>query len=120
MNKPVGLSSAQVIRDAQAQFNPSATFAPALQLEKDKRLAENPQNFNRRSRNRKELRVKMGHGGTLDPLASGVLILGVGAGTKCLQSFLGCTKTYETVVVFGASTDSYDRVGRILTRKGYD
>lgn len=119
MNKPVGLSSAQVIRDCQAQFNPSATFAPMLQKEKDKRMAENPKNFSRRSRNKKELRVKMGHGGTLDPLASGVLILGVGAGTKSLQSFLGCTKSYEAVVVFGASTDSYDRVGRVLTRKPY-
>lgn len=120
INKPTGLSSAQVIRDCQAQFNPSATFAPMLQMEKDKRMAEGSKAFNRRSRNKKELRVKMGHGGTLDPLASGVLILGLGAGTKSLQSFLDCTKTYETVVVFGASTDSYDRVGRILTRKGYD
>lgn len=120
VNKPVGLSSAQVIRDCQAQFNPSKTFAPMLQKEKDKRVAEGSKAFNRRSRNKKELRVKMGHGGTLDPLASGVLILGLGAGTKSLQSFLDCTKTYETVVVFGASTDSYDRVGRVLTRKGYD
>lgn len=116
----MGLSSAQVIRDCQAQFNPSATFAPLLAKEKEKRVAEGAKAFNRRSRNKKELRVKMGHGGTLDPLASGVLILGLGSGTKSLQSFLDCSKTYETVVVFGASTDSYDRVGRVLTRRGYD
>ncbi|PKS10790.1 hypothetical protein jhhlp_002551 [Lomentospora prolificans] len=119
INKPVGVSSAQVIRDCQTQFNPSAFFAPMISHEKEKRMAEGSKAFNRRSRNKKELRVKMGHGGTLDPLASGVLILGVGSGTKSLQSFLDCTKTYETVVVFGASTDTYDRVGRILTRRDY-
>ncbi|SPO00654.1 related to pseudouridine synthase [Cephalotrichum gorgonifer] len=119
INKPVGLSSAQVIRDCQMQFNPSATFAPLLKKESDKRAAEGAKAFNRRSKNKKELRVKMGHGGTLDPLASGVLILGLGNGTKSLQGFLDCTKSYETVIVFGASTDTYDRVGRILTRRTY-
>lgn len=52
-------------------------------------------------------------------MATGVLIAGVGKGTKVLQSFLDCTKTYETVVLFGASTDSYDRVGKILKRAPY-
>ncbi|CAI4210423.1 unnamed protein product [Parascedosporium putredinis] len=97
INKPVGVSSAQVIRDCQTQFNPSAFFAPMITREKDKRSAENDKTFQRR----------------------GVLILGVGSGTKALQSFLECTKTYELVVVFGASTDTYDRVGRILTRRDY-
>lgn len=113
------MSSAQVIRDCQTQFNPSAFFAPMITREKDKRSAETDKTFQRRSKLKRELRVKMGHGGTLDPLASGVLILGVGSGTKALQSFLECTKTYELVVVFGASTDTYDRVGRILTRRDY-
>lgn len=61
----------------------------------------------------------MGHGGTLDPMATGVLILGVGSGTKSLNSFLECTKSYETVVLFGAATDSYDAVGKIVARKEY-
>ena len=61
----------------------------------------------------------MGHGGTLDPMATGVLILGVGSGTKSLNSFLECTKSYECVVLFGAATDSYDAVGKIVARKDY-
>lgn len=61
----------------------------------------------------------MGHGGTLDPMATGVLILGVGSGTKTLNSFLQCTKSYETVVLFGAATDTYDAVGKIVARKDY-
>lgn len=57
---------------------------------------------------------KMGHGGTLDPLATGVLIIGLGRGTKSLADFLGGTKTYETVVLFGKTTDTYDVAGRIV------
>lgn len=64
--------------------------------------------------------MKIGHGGTLDPLATGVLITGVGKGTKDLQDFLNCTKTYETVVLFGAETDTYDRLGRIVRRAPYE
>lgn len=55
----------------------------------------------------------MGHGGTLDPLAAGVLIVGIGRGTKQLQNYLACSKTYETVVLFGASTETYDCTGAI-------
>jgi hypothetical protein len=62
------------------------------------------------------LTAKMGHGGTLDPLASGVLVVGVGSGTKKLQDFLGGWKEYETTCVFGIVTDSYDAEGKILQR----
>jgi tRNA pseudouridine55 synthase len=58
----------------------------------------------------------MGHGGTLDPLAAGVLIVGIGRGTKHLSNYLACTKTYETVILFGASTDTYDCTGIITER----
>lgn len=64
--------------------------------------------------------MKIGHGGTLDPLATGVLIAGVGRGTKHLQGFLDSTKTYETVVLFGAETDTYDRVGKIVRKAPYE
>lgn len=56
----------------------------------------------------------MGHGGTLDPLATGILIVGIGRGTKFLGDFLGCKKTYETVVLFGKSTDTYDVMGKVV------
>jgi len=49
-------------------------------------------------------------------LATGVLITGVGKGTKQLQGFLDCTKSYEAVVLFGCATDSYDRLGKIVKR----
>lgn len=62
----------------------------------------------------------MGHGGTLDPLATGVLIVGIGRGTKSLQDFLACKKTYETVVLFGKSTDTYDVMGKVLAEASTD
>lgn len=60
-------------------------------------------------------KIKIGHGGTLDPLASGVLIIGIGSGTKSLQYFLNgnnCVKVYEAVGQFGFATDSYDCSGK--------
>lgn len=114
------MSSAQVIRDCQTYFNPSTFFQPLVSAQVDKLRNETKSQYKKRGFGKRDARVKMGHGGTLDPLATGVLILGVGAGTKSLQSFLDCTKTYETVVLFGAATDSYDRTGRVLTKKPYD
>ena len=52
-------------------------------------------------------------------MATGVLIMGVGKGTKRLQEFLGCTKTYETTIIFGAATDTYDVLGKIIRRAEY-
>ncbi|KIM26210.1 hypothetical protein M408DRAFT_197395 [Serendipita vermifera MAFF 305830] len=57
--------------------------------------------------------IKIGSGGTLDPLADGVLIIGIGSGTKDLSQFLHCTKTYRTTGLLGCETDSYDSEGAI-------
>ncbi|KAJ5107075.1 hypothetical protein N7456_003750 [Penicillium angulare] len=114
IHKPQGVTSADVLRTCQKHFNPSKTFAPWLEDETARRKREN--SFQQRRRRDKRVEVKIGHGGTLDPLATGVLIAGVGKGTKSLQDFLGCTKSYETVVLFGAETDSYDRLGKIVRR----
>ena len=91
-----------------------------MEQEAEARARESKGQQKRRSRMKRDLRVMMGHGGTLDPLATGVLILGVGKGTKSLSNFISCTKTYETVILFGASTDTYDRVGRIVKKSRYD
>ncbi|KAG6041058.1 hypothetical protein E4U41_006081 [Claviceps citrina] len=120
INKPYGHSSAQVIRECQQAFNPSKFFRPMIEAEVARRLKESGGQFNRRRAEKKASQVKIGHGGTLDPLATGVLILGLGTGTKLLSQFLVCTKTYETIVVFGVSTSTYDRTGSVLARKGYD
>lgn len=110
-----------MIRDVQQQFNPSKLFEPWISNEKARLERESHNQRNKRSRRmRGGVQLKMGHGGTLDPMATGVLILGVGSGTKSLSDFLGCTKSYEAVLLFGKATDSYDSVGKIVAHKGYE
>ncbi|MBK7383572.1 MAG: tRNA pseudouridine(55) synthase TruB [Flavobacteriales bacterium] len=57
----------------------------------------------------KRRNFKVGHAGTLDPLASGLLIIGYGPGTKELQALTGLEKTYVGTITLGATTPSYDR-----------
>jgi len=60
---------------------------------------------------------KIGHGGTLDPLATGLLVLGVNQGTKLLQFLLGQDKSYTATVRLGQSTLSDDSQSEILQSK---
>ena len=57
---------------------------------------------------------RVGHLGTLDPFASGLLPIGVNEGTKIAEIFLGAAKSYRAVMVLGISTDSQDGTGKIV------
>lgn len=64
---------------------------------------------------RKKLGIrKMGHSGTLDPLATGLLIIGIGDGAKKLKEYVGLPKTYEAEILLGVKTDTGDIDGKIL------
>ena len=65
--------------------------------------------FGRRSR------LKVGHGGTLDPLATGFLVVGVGGGTKRLQKYLTGAKGYTATAQLGVETDTQDSEGTQLS-----
>jgi tRNA pseudouridine55 synthase len=58
---------------------------------------------------------KIGHAGTLDPMATGLLVLGVGAATRLLGHVGGHDKTYEATIRLGQSTVTDDREGEVLT-----
>jgi tRNA pseudouridine55 synthase len=58
-------------------------------------------------------RAKVGHAGTLDPLASGVLVLCVGPATRLVEHIQALPKSYRTVVLLGARSDTLDADGRI-------
>lgn len=60
---------------------------------------------------------KVGHLGTLDPFASGLLPLAVNEGTKVAQHFLDADKGYTGVIALGAETDTQDRTGTVLVRR---
>jgi tRNA pseudouridine55 synthase len=60
--------------------------------------------------------TKIGHTGTLDPLATGVLPLAIGRATRLVRFFAASDKEYEATIRFGFSTDTYDITGREISR----
>jgi tRNA pseudouridine55 synthase len=58
---------------------------------------------------------KVGHAGTLDPMATGVLVLGFGNGTRLLQYITDGDKSYQATVVLGAATVTDDREGELIS-----
>jgi tRNA pseudouridine55 synthase len=61
-------------------------------------------------------KVKVGHGGTLDPLANGVLPVALGEATKLCGRMLDADKIYEFTIGFGAETDTLDAEGEVVAR----
>ena len=57
---------------------------------------------------------KVGHGGTLDPLATGVLPIAVGEATKLAGRMLDSDKIYDFTIAFGAQTDTLDLEGKVI------
>jgi len=88
VDKPVGPSSARVV----------AIIKRALR--KHARTSGKPE-------------PRVGHGGTLDPMASGVLPVLIGEATKVAGFLLAARKTYETTIAFGANTDTQDAEGKV-------
>jgi tRNA pseudouridine55 synthase len=67
---------------------------------------------------RKKLGIKkMGHAGTLDPMATGLLIVGVGEGTKRLEKLIGLPKVYEAEILLGVRTNTGDVTGEVVEEK---
>jgi len=65
-------------------------------------------------------KIKVGHAGTLDPLATGLLLICTGKMTKQIEGLMGKEKTYTGTLVLGASTPSYDLETEIDKHYGYD
>lgn len=80
INKPVGITSYDVIRELKKILNTK----------------------------------KIGHAGTLDPFASGLLIILVGHATKLSDYFMGQDKTYQGTIVFNNHYDTYDVTGEVI------
>ena len=60
---------------------------------------------------------RIGHGGTLDPMATGVLPVFVGRATRAVEFFEHAEKTYETTLLLGRTTDTQDVTGTVLAEK---
>ena len=61
---------------------------------------------------------KVGHAGTLDPMATGLLLLGIGRATRFLTYLVGADKTYEATVRLGVETTTEDADGEIVAARG--
>ena len=59
-------------------------------------------------------KVKVGHGGTLDPLATGVLPIALGEATKLTGRMLDASKVYAFTIAFGTETDTLDLEGKVI------
>ena len=91
VDKPLGWSSAEVVRAVKS----------ALERHCGGRRAK----------------IKVGHGGTLDPLATGVLVVGVGDGCKSMKGYLEGAKAYEAIGQLGSETDTLDSEGEVVRRR---
>jgi len=94
--KPSGPTSMSVINDIKQLVASSRLFVEAEKLGDIKRKGKN-KGFQKGKRAREA--VKIGQGGTLDPLADGVLVVGVGKGTKRLNDLLEGVKVCSTLIV---------------------
>ncbi|QLL33302.1 hypothetical protein HG536_0E02130 [Torulaspora globosa] len=120
IDKPSGISSNQFMMKLQHALTNSHVFSKEIQRATAERIKQYQEQTGKKASKRKlrkVSKVKMGHGGTLDPLASGVLVIGIGTGTKKLSEYLsGTVKEYETEALFGTSTTSGDVEGEILSQ----
>ncbi|CAG8638487.1 1343_t:CDS:2 [Ambispora gerdemannii] len=96
VNKPRNKTSVEILEMINKVFR---AHAAATRIEMTKRKV-----------------VKLGHGGTLDPMATGVLVVGVNDGCKEIKKYTFCDKVYEAVGMFGISTNTNDSEGKIIQR----
>ncbi len=117
INKPIGISSAQFLNKLNSTLSNSPIFKKIID-ENLKNAIKNSKYKKLKSRQRNLLsKLKMGHGGTLDPLASGILVIGIGNGTKKLENELKNTKKiYNSIALLGSSTTTYDSEGKLVLK----
>jgi tRNA pseudouridine55 synthase len=63
---------------------------------------------------------QVGHAGTLDPMATGILVVGVGEATRIIQFLMAGDKTYRATLKLGETTDSQDAEGQVLAQRGWE
>lgn len=104
--KAIPLSELPVVTSLSAELNPGV-YSTGTVILMDKPLTWSSFDVVRYVRNRVPPK-KVGHAGTLDPLATGLLILCTGKATRTISEIQDQSKVYETTIKFGESTPSYD------------
>lgn len=110
INKPEGWTSFDVVAYVRKMAQASSVI---LSKAKDP-LNTKTRDFSATPQNDKPKRIKVGHAGTLDPFATGLLIIGVGReATKRLDEFKNLPKTYLATIHLGATSNTDDKTGEI-------
>ncbi|ORX33637.1 putative pseudouridylate synthase 4 [Kockovaella imperatae] len=113
IEKPSGPSSMQVLERISPLLIDSKLFY-------DPERMKFHNSKGKRKRNTTDKGLKIGQGGTLDPLADGVLVVGINRGTKHLQELLEGPKEYEAIGLLGAATTTMDSEGEVLSTGDFD
>lgn len=122
VNKPSGPTSMALLDSIKPLFGYSQLFKPSEDapppLPSDKKKKGNKWRKSKGGGGRGigGFAVKVGQGGTLDPLADGVLVVGLNKGTKKLADLLNCSKEYTAIGLLGCETDSYDSKGAVVSK----
>ncbi|MEX0930758.1 MAG: hypothetical protein WDZ68_00515 [Candidatus Paceibacterota bacterium] len=122
IDKPIGITSFAVIRRLQRELQSTTCRAFLLSAirgvceacDKDvlnDTAQEQTSNTTKKCAKRK---VRMGHAGTLDPLASGLMIIGIGSGTKKLTEYVKLPKEYIAEILLGERRSTGDMEGEVL------
>ena len=113
VHKPVGLTSSDVVNKIRTTLERS--------LKRTHDVSQSPPSESPPAKARQRgRRIKVGHGGTLDKSAEGVLVIGIGDDCKKLHHYLHGDKTYVAMATLGQSTDTCDREGTVTKEKPYD
>ncbi|KAJ2781296.1 pseudouridine synthase pus4 [Coemansia javaensis] len=113
VDKPPGISCTGVLDYFKRNVGRGAAGVPfAEHFERERDLRRTGEKIRRR---RCSLALRVGHGGTLDVEAAGVLVVGIGRGCKLLGGYLAGGKAYLATARLGAATDSCDAEGRIVS-----
>lgn len=119
--KPSGVRSAQVVARIKAVLLQKRHEKPVQGQDPNLKLtATTNRDRTQRGTASRATRLKVGHGGTLDQLAEGVLVIAVGQDCKKLSEFLKGDKCYVATGQLGKSTDTCDAGGTVTEQKPYD
>ncbi|KKQ35847.1 MAG: tRNA pseudouridine synthase B [Candidatus Nomurabacteria bacterium GW2011_GWB1_37_5] len=121
VDKPAGWSSYDVIRYLKRELKSKFGKTPRVNSRgrTSEHLEDRPltpgvgENFDLKTDLLKS-DLKIGHAGTLDPMATGLLVVLLGDATKKFAEFQKLKKEYEAVIEFGKKTDTYDKEGKIV------
>jgi len=109
--KPAGITSYDVIRHIKKVIRNQLAASSS---------EENKSSFVKSKIENQKSKIKIGHGGTLDPFAQGVLMVLLGKATKSASQFLNCEKVYQGVICLGVETDTGDSMGKPTRRAEID